>query len=243
MNRAGTLETNLLELHIETLFICDAQGDLRFVREPGYEESELDAAPRFFMGRSDTGNIWRFRYDLPEALRLELTALCQLEPRSASLHEEPLQAAQLRSALERHAAVTEEDRGPAYWIPESALDTRDAVLVTDENAHILEQNFGWKLTSSNSFRTGTLTASVLDESAVSICYCARLTDDAAEAGVDTVASARGRGHASRAVVLWASIIRAQGLTPLYSTSWDNTASQGVARKLGAVRYAETWSVA
>jgi hypothetical protein len=38
-------------------------------------------------------------------------------------------------------------------------------------------------------------------------------------------------------------MRASGRIPLYSTSWTNTASLAVARKLGLVAYANTWSIA
>ena len=68
---------------------------------------------------------------------------------------------------------------------------------------------------------------------------ARLTDRAAEAGVETLEPYRGHGYA--AVVAagcagWAHAIRATGRIPLYSTSWDNLASQGVARRLRLVQY-------
>jgi RimJ/RimL family protein N-acetyltransferase len=232
-----------LEFQIPTLYVCNARGDLKFIREPGYDESELDPAPRFFMGRSKEGNLWRFRHDLPEALRLELDALCRLEPTVTNLEVEPTQAQQIRAVLEAHAPIKEEDRGPAFWLPESSSDPRDAVLVTDANAQVLEKYFPWKLTSRNSFRTGPLAATVVDGDAVSICCCARLTDSAAEAGVDTVESERGHGHAVRAVAAWAATIRAKNLEPLYSTSWDNMASRAVARKLGAVQYGENWSIA
>jgi hypothetical protein len=34
-----------------------------------------------------------------------------------------------------------------------------------------------------------------------------------------------------------------GVVPLYSTPWENVASQGVARKLRMVRYGEDWWIA
>ena len=37
-------------------------------------------------------------------------------------------------------------------------------------------------------------------------------------------------------------VRAMGRLPLYSTSWGNTASQAVARRLGAVQYAVDLSI-
>ena len=41
---------------------------------------------------------------------------------------------------------------------------------------------------------------------------------------------------------WAAAVRQQGILPLYSTSWDNLASQGIARSLGMIAYADTWSL-
>jgi hypothetical protein len=40
------------------------------------------------------------------------------------------------------------------------------------------------------------------------------------------------------VTAWAGALRRAGVIPLYSTSWDNAASRGVARGLGLAMYAE-----
>ena len=232
-----------LELQFQTLYISDHLGRLQFIREPGYEESELDSAPRFLMGRSEQGNVWRFRQDLSADLTLELDALCRAEPVVANWHDEAWQATAIRAALQRHAPIIDEWRGPAYRIPETVHTLSNAVVVTEANADVLERYFAWKLTSRNSFRSATLAATVVDGDAVSMCYCARLTARAAEAGVETVEFARGRGYAVAAVNAWATAIRAGGLEPLYSTSWENTASQSVARKLEAVQYGEDWWIA
>ena len=230
-------------MQVSTLFVCDPDGRLRYIREPGYEEAELDPAPRFWMGRTPEGNLWRFRHDLPAGLGRDLEQLCRSEPLAANLAEPPLITTTIRSILQAHAPIMHEERGPAYWIPDNVhVPGIPVVLVSEANAHLLEANFPWKRTSPSGVKTGLLTAVVVGGRAVSICYCARLTAVAAEAGVETVEAACGHGYASAAVAGWASAVRQRGLLPLYSTSWANVASQGVARKLGMVCYGEDWSI-
>jgi len=240
MNPSSALQ--LIDIQVSTLFVCDADGRLWYIREPGYEESELDPAPRFFMGRTLKGNIWRFRHDLPVALLCELEQLCRIESIAVNLADQSHNATAIRAALNAHAPITIEERGPAYLIPEVISATVNVVLISEANAHFLETNFSWTLTSRSGFRIGPLTAAVVQGSAVSICHCARLTPWAAEAGVETAEAFRGQGYASAVVAGWASAVRQRGLVPLYSTSWENVASQGVARKLGMVLYGEDWSI-
>ena len=71
---------------------------------------------------------------------------------------------------------------------------------------------------------------------VAVCFSSRNGADAAEAGLETLAPFRGRGYAAAAVAAWAAAVRASGRLPLYSTGWDNLASQGVVRTLGLVPY-------
>jgi hypothetical protein len=76
----------------------------------------------------------------------------------------------------------------------------------------------------------------------SVCFCSRLTSHAAEAGLETLPGFRRRGYARQVVAHWAQAVRQSGRQPLYSTSWENVASQGVAGKLGLVCYGEDWSL-
>jgi thiamine monophosphate kinase len=98
-----TCDRQWIDLQVATLFICDAGGRLRYINEPGYTEAELDPAPRFFMGRTTEGNIWRFRHDLPDGLLHELEQLCRAEPVAVNLTDPPVHAAAIRAALHAHA--------------------------------------------------------------------------------------------------------------------------------------------
>jgi predicted GNAT family acetyltransferase len=85
-------------------------------------------------------------------------------------------------------------------------------------------------------------AIVKDGHPVSVCFCARKSDVAAEAGVETATAYRGRGFAGCVTNAWASLVRSSGLVPLYSTAWTNHASLAVARNLGLITYASCWSL-
>ncbi|WP_019586959.1 GNAT family N-acetyltransferase [Deinococcus apachensis] len=246
MMRDVPSDRELMELQTSALFVSDRDGRLRFIREPGYEENELDPAPRLFMGRTPEGNVWRFRHDLPADLVRELEDLCRAEPvlpGFTTAADEPRNAASIRDVLAAHTPITAEERGPAYRVPGGVPVPENVVLISEDNAHLLEAHFPWKITSRASFRFAPIAAAVKQGSAVSICFCARLTQDAAEAGVETAEAFRRRGHAGAAVARWAAAMRQLGRLPLYSTHWSNVASQAVARRLGLVRYGEDWWIA
>ncbi len=106
---------------------------------------------------------------------------------------------------------------------------------------LLHQNFrGW--TASEIPECSPILAVVEKGHAISICFCARKSAVAAEAGVETAAPFRGRGLGSRVTAAWALAIRSSGRLPLYSTSWSNGSSLGVARKLGLEMCASDWSL-
>lgn len=228
----------LITLHLNTLYRCDASSRLLSVNEPG----DAYAPPRFIMVRTPQRNFWRFRYDLPLDLARELDGLCASEPVTTDLAPPPRIAPAVHALLARHALPGETYRGPAYWIPERVADQAEAVIVTDANAELLRAGFPRRLPLPRQFDSGPLAAAVVEGVAVAICYCSRLSEGAAEAGVDTLAAFRRKGYASAAVSAWAVAVRQRGLLPMYSTSWENLASQGVARKLGMIQYGEDWSI-
>ncbi len=228
-------DLELARMQVEALFVHDAQGRLLRVNEqdPG------EPAPRFFLARTATGNLWRTRADLPADLSAALVRLAADEPIAADLREPAAHVAEYAALLEQHTPISHTEAGPAYYLPE--LDPPAcAVIITPENANLVEAHFPY--TRTHYAELAPVVVCVADGVAVAVCFSARITAQVAEAGVYTVEAYRGRGYAADTVRGWAAAVRALGRLPLYSTSWDNTASQAVARRLGAVQYGVDLSI-
>ncbi len=232
----------LLRLQADALFTHDPGGRIRWTNEPGETP-----APRFFLGRTREGNLWRFRYDVPPDVVHGLESLLAAEPVTDDLRREPVHLEAYRALLREHAPIPGEESGPAYYFPPEIDAPGSAILITPANVnHVLpgmhtpdDDPFGIK----NGLDAGSPCAVVVQGGrAVSICFCSRITAHACEAGVETLPPFRGRGYASAVVARWALAVRALGRIPLYSTSWDNIASQGVARRLGLIPYASDLSL-
>ncbi len=227
----------LMQLHINTLFCCDAEGRLRCVNELGEPP-----APRFYLGRTHHGNFWRFRDDLPAATIEKLDQLCQTEPLTTDLASPPQHYAALKAVLQAHAPLQDEYRGPAYWMPKDIHMPANVVLISETNAELLPAPFSWLRAQLGDSDLGPVAAAIEQGSAVSVCFCARRPGKATEAGLETLAGFRSKGYATATVAGWAAAVRRLGCLPMYSTSWDNLASQAVARKLSMVLYGEDWSL-
>ena len=140
----------------------------------------------------------------------------------------------LCEALAAHAPAGEIWQGPAWRFPDTLSVPEDVVAIETSNLDLVREHFPY--TAEHFPARQPCTAVIEDSVAVSICYCARLTDHAVEAGLYTVEGFRGRGYAVRVTAAWAEAVRRGGRIPLYSTDWDNLASQAVARELGLVLY-------
>jgi hypothetical protein len=225
----------LIQMQAEVLYVHDRQHRLVRLNESDAEHP----APRFFLSRSLTGNIWRVRDDLPDDLAAELGRFAADEPLVDDLSDPPYYLAAYTELLEQHAPLESTWAGPSYYLPE--LDPpRGTVLITPANKGVLEVEFPWTLSTLDE-RSPIVTV-VEDGMAVAACFTARSTTHAAEAGVHTLEAYRGRGYAPEMVRGWAAAVRMRGRQPLYSTSWSNTASQAVAAKLGAVLYGATFCI-
>ena len=228
------------DLHLKTCFVLDEAGRIVSTREP-----QATRGPLFILVRGLSSCAWGVRSDVPVKIAEELDRLARDEPPMSNFRNAPLHAERYRSLLKnRNDEVSEakvrESAGPAFAFPDSLGDPGNVSVIEDEG--ILEPNFrGW-MPGEIKAGCSPLLAIFENGQPVSICFCARHSEVAAEAGVETVESHRGRGFGARVTAAWAMAVRASGRIPLYSTSWTNHASLVVARKLRLVPYASSWSL-
>ena len=217
------------ELHLQTAFRLDGNGRIVSTREPG-----ATRGPRFYLIRGNTSCAWAVRRDTPIRVARELDHIAADEPPTTDFRAPPMHARRYRSLIDG-----EVDTGPAFHFPDALAEPNGAVFV-DDVGRLVRHFSGWS--EDEVEERMPIAAIQKDENAISVCFCARRSDKAAEAGLETAAVFRGSGLAVRVAAAWASAVRASGRIPLYSTSWHNTASLAVARKLGLMIYANAWSV-
>jgi RimJ/RimL family protein N-acetyltransferase len=223
-------ELELMAIHIQALFTHDGQSRLLRINEPGGGA----LAPPLFFGRTRTGNLWRFRADLPEMLIEKLEVLCGVEPVGMEFHRQPRYAESYVRLLETHAPVHKLWMGPAYYFRERLEPSRPVRVITEPNAELLRGGFEKLIPELPAWQP--FLGLVEKGQAVSICRSVRITHAAHEAGVETLPEFRGKGYAKDVVAGWARVVHSIGAIPLYSTSWENIASQALAKKLPLVQY-------
>jgi len=238
-------DLDLMKCHARALFTQDDEERLLSVNVPNGE-----AASRFFLGRTIEGSLRRYRHDLSQEMVQAVEAICRTEPpveHLTDLREGDAAARYLKtedailSLLDGDSPVEKVSRGPSYVFPENLPETDDGVTrVTERNIGVL--NHGLEDWIPDVAEGQPFVALVIDGRAVAVCCSVRITLDAHEVGVEVSEEYRGRGYAVDVCSRWASEVKLLGCTPLYSTSWENTASQAVARKLGLRQYGATFHV-
>jgi hypothetical protein len=233
-------DLTLMEIHTAALFNHDEAGRITSTNDgdpPGI-------APRLYLGRTREGNVWRFRDDVPDEMVAELTGILETEPAAIDRRQPPATLPRLQDTMSRIGCEKNAHMGPAFQFPARLPEPTGVETIEASNIEIVQEQFPdhypW-LADEFSIRR-PIAAVIRDGVAVSICFSARLTCEAAEAGVDTAPAHRGQGLAVSVVAVWADAIRRMNRIPLYSTSWDNLSSQRVASKLGLVMYGSELSL-
>ena len=225
-------DLSLMKIQVGTLFVHNHDGRLRFINEPYRPEDH--SAPVVFIGRTRCGSVVRFRYDVPEVICKRVQTVIQAQSLSDNLYESPSYLATVKDLLASYITADQQWMGPAYRFPGSLEVSSEVVRIDRSTAYLLE--FGFSDLIPELDHCQPVVAIVEGDKAVSVCQSVRKSEEAEEAGVDTLLSHRGKGYAGQAVAGWAGVVREQGRIPLYSTSWDNKASQRVAEKLGLRLY-------
>jgi len=217
------------ETKLRTAYLLDEHGRIRSTREP-----EPTPGPLFTLIRNAWSCAWAIRADVPEELAAELDRLAGEEPPIKDPQAGPLHADAYLSMVGGQIGS-----GPAFTFPDEIPRLGDVTSV--DSLQLLERNFrGW--TAAEIPERSPILAVIEGGYPVSVCFCARSAETAAEAGLETAAAFRGRGFARCVTAAWAAAIRGSGRIPLYSTSWSNAASLAIARKLRLVQYASDWSL-
>jgi hypothetical protein len=217
------------QLQLETLFVLDDEHRIVSTREPNPAPG-----PALSLIRDARACAWAVHVDVPSHLTGELAAMARTEPPAAALTDPPTHANAYVALLGGRI-----DSGPVFTFPPTLAATADVVPIT-ELSQLERHLHGW--TADELPQRSPILGIVEDGHAVSVCFCARRSRVAAEAGLETAVTFRGRGFGPQVTAAWARAIRDSGRLPIYSTSWGNGASLAVARKLGLSACGNDWNL-
>jgi hypothetical protein len=226
---------DLMSLHVHACYVHDHDGHLLRVNEP-YGKS----APRFWLGRTEEGVLWRFGKDFPVDLVEDFARLCESEPVGSHSITAPRYWASYESLLAGSGGPGTVTSGPTYWLRSKPDVPSTAVELSSAQGSLLHGTLDDWIPDLE-FRRPFF-VSLAASRAVAVCTSVRVGELADEAGVETALGYRNQGHAATAVSGWATAVLAMDKIPLYSTTWGNEASQSVARSLGFQLFGSEFSI-
>lgn len=216
--------STLFQQRMDALYQSDADG-----RVVCTNEWESSPSPRFHLLRTAHGVFCRYQASLPNEIVRRLETLSRQEPTERFSEPLPLHREQYLDILAEHAPVQTVWSGPAFMALEETAPSTETIAIDENNAYLLRERMADWFPDVPYRRPFVVV--VRDGGAVSLCASVRITNAVHCAGVETHASYRRHGYAADAVASWSSAVRAQGAVPFYSTSWENVASQRIARRL------------
>ena len=124
---------DLMQIHVHALYVHDSRSRIVSVND-----WNGGTVPRFFLGITMQGSVWRFRQDLPEEICEELVSLCETEP--FSLSEKPKFESEYVRILAKHAPVESRWFGPAFWFPNGVETPSEPLSIDASNSYLLEES-------------------------------------------------------------------------------------------------------
>jgi hypothetical protein len=242
--RPGTL----VEQHAHVLFDIHDDGRLVRVDEP----DPTTPSPHVFVTRGHVETRAWFGVGVPAAtVGAARHAFSGLPPWDGTQPDAALLEG-VRRAIATDRPIAAEVHGPAMRLPTvpgagaastligaaTAVIAAEGVVIVDEGTEaLLDRHFPYTRSALDS--RAPVAVAVRAGVAVAACNSARRRPWACEAGVHTMDGHERQGLATAVVAAWRDAVVAAGMTPLYSTTWDDLASRRVAEKLGAIPYADT----
>jgi len=215
-----------MNLRSDVLFTYDERGRMVCENDP-----ERRPAPRLYLAYTADGYVIRLGQGVPDAIAAQLQNMLDHEPPLEHVQAVPPVVRRIEDALEQQ--VSAQKGGPAYRFPTSLPPASEAIQIVASNVEVARVTYPWLLTELAEW--WPCFAVVCDGVAVSVCFSARNGAVVCEAGVETLPAFRRRGYAGAVTAAWAAAIFNLGRVPLYSTSWGNVASQGLAGRLGLIQ--------
>jgi GNAT superfamily N-acetyltransferase len=247
MDDMSSTDVELLRTEIETLWVLDERGRLvRARRADGPPAPELVVA----IG-ADGGRCLAFGVDLPDLVADELGAVVSGPAAAADPAEPPTGVARCIELLEDAFGPVVLSSGLSYVIPPGVRFSSIAAITRSDRAHVSSlvgcapsganwNDNEWRMLLDGALGPWTMASD--DGRIVSICHCARLAENGAEAGVWTDPDFRGQGHAAAVVAAWASLLAPTGRHLFYSTFRENRSSQRVAARLRLRQIGWIWEM-
>lgn len=226
-------DLELMRLRLDVLYTYDVEGRVLLSNEP--IESARMPGPDLSLAIGNGQSIIRWGVNFPQELidRLGAIPADQLLQSGTAAYIE---------AIERELipfGKWSRQGGPAYRFPRVPDFSEHTVEITQQTRSVLMGRKQWLYDEYNLW--GAAFMVIRDGIAVATCFSSRIDDRSAEAGVWTDPDYRGQGLAGFVTQSWAAAVFASGRIPFYSTSFDNLASQSVARKLGLIQIGEDFS--
>ncbi len=210
------LELQQLDQLLGAMFRQDARGRL------------VGDAPHLHILRTADAVLCRVHVTMPDPVAVRLQTLAAV-PRGRPRKWAEDYAAYL-SLVEPFVTVTAIRAGPLYGFPDELPHISDCVAVDASNLDLLKACLDEWIEYAEG--GSPMMAALVKGRAVSVCTSVRASGAAHCAGVETSPVYRGQGLAPRVVAAWAKLVRTGDAKPFYATTFDNLASQTVARRLG-----------
>jgi len=113
-------DLDLLDFQINAFFTHDALGRIIRINEPNG-----NLAPRFFLGRTRNGNLWRVRNDLDTKTMQDLAQLASEEPVANDLKSEPRNLKKYFILLDFEQKASVGTAGTAFSFPNEFASNSD----------------------------------------------------------------------------------------------------------------------